>query len=216
MSKASRIQGEQTEGLHQREDAAIAEAEARGALGVDDDGLGDGVKVIGADPAVVAQMFDAQEAPVGGKADLPQGGQIAERTTDLEVIRVVDGGLGAKGLPFFVVLLDLGFFVLHMERRHNAFGEDAGAKLAGRAAGDAPIEDQLHLIRTTDVEILANHFFEETAARERPIEHLGQRELGLQNRELIPIAGGAMGRREGCGRRRNHLRTTASIFAASS
>src|SRR3989454_10264004 len=106
----SRIQGEQTEGLHQREDAAIAEAEARGALGVDDDGLGDGVKVIGADPAVVAQMFDAQEAPVGGKADLPQGGQIVERTTDLEVIRVVDGGLGAKGLPFFVVLLDLGFF----------------------------------------------------------------------------------------------------------
>src|SRR2546426_11829849 len=109
--------------------------------------------------------------------------------------------------PFFVVLLDLGFFVLHMERRHNGFGEDAGAKLAWRAAGDAPIEDQLHLIRTTDVEILANHFFEETAARERPIEHLGQRELGLQNRELIPIAGGAMGRREGLGE-------TAEPFAA--
>jgi hypothetical protein len=45
---------------------------------------------------VVAQVFEAQEASVGGKADLPQGGQIAERTTNLEVVGVVD--LGAKAL----------------------------------------------------------------------------------------------------------------------
>ena len=38
-------------------------------------------------------------------------------------------------------------------------------KLPGRAARDAPIEDQLHLIGTADVEILADDFFEETAAR---------------------------------------------------
>jgi hypothetical protein len=55
MSKASWAQGKQTEGLHQREDAAIAEAEARRALGVDDNRLGDGVEMIVADPAVVAR-----------------------------------------------------------------------------------------------------------------------------------------------------------------
>src|SRR3990172_10943333 len=197
MSKAGGTEGEETEGLHKREDAGIAEAEARRALGVDDDGLGEGVEVIVADQAVVAQIFDAQEAPVGGKADLPQGGQIAERTTDLEVIRVVDGGFGPKGLPFFVVLLDLGLLVLHMERRHDTFGQHARPKAAGCAARDASIKDQLHLIRPTDVEILANHFFEETAARERPIEDLGQRELGLQDGEVISIAGGAVGRGEG-------------------
>jgi hypothetical protein len=74
MAKAGRTEGEQTEGLHQRENASIAEAKTRRALGVDDEGLSHGVQVIVADLAVVAQMFDAQEAPVGGKADLPQGG----------------------------------------------------------------------------------------------------------------------------------------------
>src|SRR5207247_8273832 len=70
---------------------------------------------------------------------------------------------------------------------------------AGCAARDASIKDQLHLVRTTDVEILAHHFFEETAARERPIEDLGQRELGLEDRELIPIAGGTVRAGEGMG-----------------
>ena len=86
MSKAGRTQGEQTEGLHQREHAAIAEAKASRALGVDDDRLGNGVEVIVSDQAVVAQIFSAQEAPVGGKADLPQRGQIVKSPTDLEVI----------------------------------------------------------------------------------------------------------------------------------
>src|SRR5712691_3902612 len=107
MSKAGRIHGEEREGLHQREHATIPETEAGRALGADDDRLGNGVEVIVPDQAVVAQIFDAQEAPVSGKADLPQGGQIVERTTDLEVIRVVDGGFSPEGLSFFVVLLDL-------------------------------------------------------------------------------------------------------------
>ena len=87
-----------------------------------------------------------------------------------------------------MVLLDLGFLVLHVERRDDAFGQDAGAEAAGRAARDASIEDQLHLIGTAEVEILADDFFEETAPGERTIEDLGQGELGLQDRELIPIA----------------------------
>ena len=106
MSKAGRGEGEQTEGLLQRQDAAIAEAEGRCALVIDDDGLRHGIEAVVADQTVDPQIFGAQEALVGGKADLPRSGQIAERTTDLEVIRVVDGGFRAEGLPFFVVLLD--------------------------------------------------------------------------------------------------------------
>src|SRR5439155_474584 len=82
--------------------------------------------------------------------------------------------------------------VLHVERRHDPFSQHARPKAAGCAARDASIKDQLHLVRTTDVEILAHHFFEETAPRERPIEDLGQRELGLEARELIPIACGTV------------------------
>ena len=59
------------------------------------------------------------------------------------------------------------------------------------------MENQLHLIRPAEVEILADDFFEEPAAGAGPIEHLGQREFGLQDRELIAIAGGAVGGGEG-------------------
>ena len=86
MPKPGRAQGKETQHLHQCEDPAVPEPQAGGALVVDDDGLAHGVEVVVTDQAVVAQLFDAQEASVGGKADLPQGGQIVERATDLEVV----------------------------------------------------------------------------------------------------------------------------------
>ena len=90
MPKTSRAEREEAERLHQGEHSAIADAQRRGALGVDDDRLYQRIQVVFADQAVVAQVFDAQEASVGGKADLPQRGQIAKSPTDLEVVRVVD------------------------------------------------------------------------------------------------------------------------------
>src|SRR3977135_4075167 len=101
-----------------------------------------------------------------------------ERTTNLEIIGVVDGRFGAKGLAFFVVLLDLGLLVLNVERGHDPFGQDAGAEAPGGAAGGAPVEDCLQLIGPADVEIFAYDFFEETAPGEWAIEDLGQGELG--------------------------------------
>ena len=197
MPEARRGEREETERVHERVDAAVAEAKAGGALIVDEDGGHDGVQAVLADQAIVAQLFDAQEASVGGKADLPQGGQIAERATDLEIVRVVDGGFGPERLAFFVVLLDLGLLVLHVERGNDAFGQDARAKAAGGPARDASVEDQLHLVRTAEVEIFSDDFFEETAAGERPIEDLGQRKLCLQDREMVPIARSAVRGREG-------------------
>ena len=188
MAKAGRVQREETEGLHQGEHAAIAEAERRRALRVDDDGLGQGVEVVVADQAVVAQIFDAQQASVGGKADLPQGGEIVKSPTDLEVVGVVDRGFGPERLVFFVVLLDAGFFVVDVERGDDAFGQNPRAEYARGLPRDAAIENELHLIGPAEVEILAHDFFEQMAARARPIENLGQGEFGLEDRELIAIA----------------------------
>jgi hypothetical protein len=101
MADAGGAERKETACLHEGEHAAIADAERGGALGVDDAGLRQRVERIVADQAVVAQVFDAQEAPVGGKADLPQCGQIAQSPTDLEVVRVVDGGFGAECLTVF-------------------------------------------------------------------------------------------------------------------
>src|SRR5439155_20839652 len=99
-------------------------------------------------------------------------------------------------------------FVLDVEGGDHAFGEDAGAELPGCSPRDAAIEDELQLIGPAEVEHLAHHFFEEAAAGARPIEDLGQGESRLEDRELIAIAGRAVGGGEGaagaatCERRR--------------
>jgi hypothetical protein len=79
-----------------------------------------------------------KQPSVGSKADLSQRRQIAERTTDLEIVGVVDGGFGAKGLTFFMVLLDPGLLVLNIHRGHDSLSEHARAEASGRATGDAP------------------------------------------------------------------------------
>src|ERR1700686_2760393 len=76
--------------------------------------------------------------------------------------------------------------------RHDAVGDDAGAESAGGAPAHLAIEYQADLAGTADVEVLADHLLEEDASGHRLVEHLGERELGLQDRELVAIAGGAI------------------------
>ena len=71
-------------------------------------GAGDRGQGVGSGDRVVAESLDAQQAPVGGVADLPQGGQIGQSFPDPEIAGVVDGGFGAQGFSFLVVLLDGG------------------------------------------------------------------------------------------------------------
>jgi hypothetical protein len=54
------------------------------------------VKASAGGDRVVAEVLDVEETPVGGEADLPQGGQIIQSFPDLEVAGVVDGGFGLK------------------------------------------------------------------------------------------------------------------------
>ena len=58
------------------------------------DRVGDGVQRGGSGDRIVVQSLNAKQAPVGGKADLPQGGQINQTFPDAEIMRVVDRGLG--------------------------------------------------------------------------------------------------------------------------
>jgi hypothetical protein len=39
-----------------------------------------------------------------------------------------------------------------------------------------------------EVEAVADHVLEEHAAGERPVHDLGERELGLHNRDVVPVA----------------------------
>lgn len=84
-----------------------------------------------------------------------------------------------------MILLDAGVLVVDVQRGRDTLGEDAGAHASRGAAGDAAIEDQLNLVRTAEIEVLADHLLEEQAAVHRAIEPLGQGKLGLQDRDVV-------------------------------
>ena len=146
---------------------------------------------------VVADSLDAEQAPVGGVADLPQRRQIRRSFPDPEIVGVGDGGLGARGLP---VLLDRGVFVVHVQARGDPGGDHPGpgtVPVSREAAADRTgVEDETDLIGAADVEVVADDLLEEDPTRDRCVEHLGQGELGLQDRQVVAVASGPIGRGE--------------------
>src|SRR6202171_3173111 len=114
---------------------------------------------------------------------------------DPEVGGVVDRGLGAYRPPLFVVLLDSGVLVVHVQARGDSFGDHPGAERAWCRAWPAthqpPVEDQRNLVGAADVEVVADDLLEKDPTRDGAVHHLGQGELGLQDRDLWALAGGA-------------------------
>ena len=73
--------------------AAVAQAQPGDARpGVGDDRIVHGGEGFRGPDRVVAESLDAEQAPVGGDADLPQRGQISQPFPDAEVVGVVDRG----------------------------------------------------------------------------------------------------------------------------
>ncbi len=100
----------------------------------------------------------------------------------------VDGGLGLQRPAFLVILLDARTLVVDVQGGDDPLGDHPAPKPARRPAGHAPVEDQLHLARPPEVEVLADHLFEEDPTRQRTVEHLGQRKLRVQDRHLIAVS----------------------------
>jgi len=107
----------------------------------------------------------------------------------MEISCVVDGGLGAQGAAFFVVLLDARSFVVDMQGRNHSVGDHVRAKRSRFTSGDPTVEDQLHLFGASHVQIFTNYFFEEDSSADRSVEHLGEGEFDLQDGELIAVSG---------------------------
>ena len=83
------------QGLQQRVHAGVTEAQPGDAgAGVGEQRCGEVGERLGAADRVVAEALDAQEAPVGGEAELPQRGQAGQPFGESEVAGVVDRGLG--------------------------------------------------------------------------------------------------------------------------
>jgi hypothetical protein len=79
-------QPEHEQGREQGVGAAVAQAEPGDLLpGIGGDRFVRGGERVGGADRVVAESLDAQQAPVGGEADLPQGGQVGQPFPDPEV-----------------------------------------------------------------------------------------------------------------------------------
>src|SRR5262249_29857970 len=129
--------------------------------------------------------------------------QASPCTRRLEPVRfagVVDRGLGSERFAELVVLLDLGVLVIHVQARGDALGDDAGTEpprcrvLA--SALDAAPEAEAHVVGPANVEVVADQLLEEDPPAHRGVEHLGEGELGLQDRQLIAVPGGGVVRGE--------------------
>src|SRR3954466_152403 len=82
--------------------------------------------------------------------------------------------------------------IIDVQRRCYPFGQYAGTEASGRTPGHPPIKDQLHLIGSAQIEVLADDFLEEDPATEGSVQDLGQGELGLEDGNLVAVTGGAV------------------------
>src|SRR5882672_6059244 len=187
---------EEDHGAEQCQDARVTECECSGVLAVALNVVMDLLERVFADRAVMADSLDAEEASIGGEADFPQGGKILELSADGEVAGVVDGGLGPECAALLVILLDAAVLVVDMERRDDAFREPARTETTRCGPHHATIEDELHLVGSAGVEVVANHLFEEETPRKRTVKDLRQREFGLQGADLVAKAGCTISCRE--------------------
>src|SRR5262249_49020986 len=136
---------------------------------------------------------EAQQAMVDVAAEGSHARQVAECAADLEVIGIVESGLGAQGATELEVLLDAGVLVVEAEARLDTVGQHAGAEGAGSATGAAPLDQPLDAIGSAEVEVGADDYLEKLAAMERPIEDLRQADFHLHERKLVAIAGPSVG-----------------------
>src|SRR6516165_4212899 len=180
---------EQDPGMQERVNAWIGKAQAGGTLVPGAHRFIDRLEGILAEDAVVAQAFDIEQAAVGRKADCTQLGQVVQPPADPEIVGVVDRRLGSQSPIFLVILLDPGVLVMDVQRRGHILRHHPRAKPGAGVAQYPAIKDELHLLWTAEVEVLPNHLLEEQSAMHRAVQDLGGRELALQDRDRIAIAG---------------------------
>jgi hypothetical protein len=65
------------------------------------------------------------------------------------------------------------------------------------AGVDAAVEDQADAVGAAEVEVVVDDLLEEDPPRHRTVEHLGEGELGLQDRDVVAVAGRPVLRAEG-------------------
>ena len=74
---------------------------------------------------------------------------------------------GWQRAPFLVVQLDARVLVIDVQRGDHAAGDHPGTEPAWGVAADPAVKNQLHLIRSPDIQVLANDFLQQDPATDR-------------------------------------------------
>src|SRR3954449_5816971 len=137
--------------------------------------------------AALTDMLMIQQSAVHVTALRLEFGQVDQTAFHAEVGRVVDHRFDPKGAAFLEVLLGAGVLVADVDGDINAAGDDPGSEDAGRRGQDLPAEDDLDLLRPTEVEVVGNQRFEERASVAGLVEHDRAGDLDLPHRQLPPV-----------------------------
>jgi hypothetical protein len=107
-----------------------------------------------------------------------------------------------------VILLEVRVLIVDVQGESNALGNNArpASAVGGSLSLHLAVKDQLHLFGTAQIDILADDFLEEAAPVNAPFPDLSQRELGLQDGQIVAISGAAILGRE-------RVREDAQLFA---
>src|SRR5262249_41407303 len=80
-----------------------------------------------------------------------------------------------------------------------SFGQHPRAKPPWPSSGHASVEDQLHLVGASQIQVLADDLLEKDASGQGPVENLRQGELCLQDGHVVAVASLAILGRERVG-----------------
>jgi hypothetical protein len=111
----------------------------------------------------------------------------------MRFVGVVDDGLDPQGPAVFEVGLDAGVPVEGVDDDAVVVAVDRGAEDALGGAADLPVEDDLHVVRPADVEVVRGQGLEERPGMAGGGEGDGLGDLDLAHRDVPPVAGFAVG-----------------------
>ncbi|MBZ5585196.1 MAG: hypothetical protein LAQ30_23915 [Acidobacteriia bacterium] len=120
---------------------------------------------VAAQPAVVADAFDFQQAPTDVPANLLQVGQVRQSLVHVEVVGVAEDPFRPAAASFLEVLFQIEILVLNVQAGVHPFLDDPRAKLAGELLGHHAVKNQLHPVGPSQVQVVANDLLEESRPR---------------------------------------------------